>query len=146
MCWYPLSEILAPVDQHCGMFEEFRHWQQVNVDQTPSTAITIAGIMGLGCAIGIEKMARISRDVSEREPEYAVNGRFSLETIVAANDRVVAAMERMELPQIHRRSRETLHTSSGRPEIRGSQTLAQRQPFIQGLWPGTGRQRLHLHR
>ena len=44
----PLSEILAPVDQHCGMFEEFRHWQQVNVDQTPSTAIMIAGIMGLG--------------------------------------------------------------------------------------------------
>lgn len=108
----PLSEILATVDQHCGMFEEFRHWQQVNVDQTPSTAITIAGIMGLGCAIGIQKMARISRDVSERELEYAVNWRFSIENIVAANDRVVAAMERMELPQIYRRSRETLHTSS----------------------------------
>ncbi|MXX91397.1 MAG: Tn3 family transposase [Boseongicola sp. SB0677_bin_26] len=36
----------------------------------------------------------------------------SLENIVAANDRVVAAMERMELPQIYRRSREALHTSS----------------------------------
>ena len=108
----PLSEILATVDQHCGMFEEFRHWQQVNVDQTPSTAITIAGIMGLGCAIGVQKMARISREVSERELEYAVNWRFSLENIVAANDRVVAAMERMELPQIYRRSREMLHTSS----------------------------------
>ena len=108
----PLSEILATVDQHCGMFEEFRHWQQVNVDQTPSTAITIAGIMGLGCAIGVQKMARISREISERELEYAVNWRFSLENIVAANDRVVAAMERMELPQIYRRSRETLHTSS----------------------------------
>ena len=108
----PLSEILATVDQHCGMFEEFRHWQQVNVDQTPSPATTIAGIMGLGCVIGVQKMARISREISERELEYAVNWRFSLENIVAANDRVVAAMERMELPQIYRRSRETLHTSS----------------------------------
>ena len=108
----PLSEILATVDQHCGMFEEFRHWQQVNVDQTPSPATTIAGIMALGCAIGVQKMARISREISERELEYAVNWRFSLENIVAANDRVVAAMERMELPQIYRRSRETLHTSS----------------------------------
>ena len=108
----PLSEVLATVDQHCGMFEEFRHWQQVNVDQAPSTAITIAGIMGLGCAIGVQKMARISHEISERELEYAVNWRFSLENIVAANDRVVAAMERMELPQIYRRSRETLHTSS----------------------------------
>ena len=108
----PLSEVLATVDRHCGMFGEFRHWQQVNVGQTPSTATTIAGIMGLGCAIGIRKMARISREVGERELEHAVNWRFSLENIVAANDRVVAAMERMELPQIHRRSRETLHTSS----------------------------------
>ena len=113
----PLSEILATVDQHCGMFEEFKHWQQVNVDQTPSPATTIAGIMGLGCAIGVQKMARISREVSERELEYAVNWRFSLENIVAANDRVVAATERMELPQIYRRSRETLHTSSDGQEI-----------------------------
>ena len=108
----PLSEVLATVDQHCGMFEEFRHRQQVNVDHAPSPATTIAGIMGLGCAIGVRKMARISREISERELEYAVNWRFSLENIVAANDRVVAAMERMELPQFYLRSREALHTSS----------------------------------
>ena len=108
----PLSEILSTVDQHCGMLGEFRHWQQLNVDQTPSPAITIAGIMGLGCAIGVQEMARISRGMAERELEHAVNWRFSLDNVVAANDRVVAAMERMELPQIHRRSREALHTSS----------------------------------
>ncbi len=51
-------------------------------------------------------------EISERELEYAVNWRFSLDNIIAANDRVVAAMERMELPQIYRRSRDTLHTSS----------------------------------
>ena len=108
----PLSEVLATVDQHCGMLGEFKHWQQVNVDQTPSTAITIAGIMGLGCAIGVQKMARISHGISERGLEYAVNWRFSLDNIIAANDRVVAAMERMELPQIYRRSQEAVHTSS----------------------------------
>ena len=108
----PLSEILATVDQHCGMLGEFRHWQQINVDQTPSPAITIAGIMGLGCAIGVQKMARISHGIAERELEHAVNWRFSLDNVAAANDRVVATMERMELPQIHRRSREALHTSS----------------------------------
>ena len=107
-----LSEILATVDKHCGMLGEFRHWQQLNGDQTPSPAITIAGIMGLGCAIGVQKMARISHGIAERELEHAVNWRFSLDDVVAANDRVVAAMERMELPQIHRRSREALHTSS----------------------------------
>ncbi len=108
----PLSEVLATVDQHCGMLGEFRHWQQLNVDQAPSPAIVIAGIMGLGCAIGVRKMARISHGIAERELEHAVNWRFSLDNVAAANDRVVSAMERMELPQVHRRSRETLHTSS----------------------------------
>ena len=66
----PLSEVLATVEQqHCGMLGEFRHWQQVKVDQKPSPATTIAGIMGLGCAIGIQKMARISLGVRERELE-----------------------------------------------------------------------------
>ena len=84
----------------------------VNVDQAPSTAITIAGVMGLGCAFGIQKMARISHGITERELEYAVNWRFSLDNIIAANDRVIAAMDRTELPQVFRRSPETLHTSS----------------------------------
>ena len=108
-----LSEVLATVDHHCGMLGEFRHWQQVNVDPAPpEQAVIIAGVMGLGCAIGVQRMARISHAVSERELEHAVNWRFSAENIAAANDRVAAAMDRMELPQIHRRSREALHTSS----------------------------------
>ena len=84
----------------------------LNVDQTPSTAIAIAGIMGLGCAIGVQKMAWISYGIAERELKHAVNWRFSLDNIIAANDRVVAAMERMELPQVYGRSPETLRTSS----------------------------------
>ena len=109
----PLSEILATVDNHCGMLSEFKHWQQLNVDPSPAPqAVTIAGVMGFGCAIGIQKMARISHAVTERELEYAVNWRFSIDNIIAANDRVVAAMDNMELPQIYRRSLESLHTSS----------------------------------
>ena len=68
--------------------------------------------MGLGCAIGVRRMARISRGMAERELEHAVNWRFSLDNVIAANDCVVTAMERMELPQIQRRSRAVLHTSS----------------------------------
>ena len=32
-----------------------------------------AGIIGLGCGIGIRKMARISRQIHEAELEYTVN-------------------------------------------------------------------------
>ena len=108
----PLSEVLATVDQHCGLLDEFRHWQQVHVHQAPAPAVMIAGIMGLGCAIGVQKMARISHSITGRELEHTVNWRFSLDNTIAANDRVVAAMERMELPQIYRKSQDKLHTSS----------------------------------
>ena len=108
----PLSEVLATVDRHCGMLGAFAHWQQTHVQQAPAEALTIAGIMSLGCAIGVRKMARISRAISERELEHIVNWRFSLDNMVAANDRVLAASERMELPQIHRTSQTELHTSS----------------------------------
>ena len=108
----PLAEILATVNRHCGPLDEFRHWQQAHARQAPSPATLFAGIMGLGCGIGAQRMARISPSVTERELEHAINWRFSLDNIVAANDRVVAAMDRMELPGLYRRSQETLHTSS----------------------------------
>ena len=38
-----------------------------------------AGIIGLGCAIGIRKMARISKLINEAELENAVNWYFSLD-------------------------------------------------------------------
>ena len=108
----PLSEALATVHQHCGMLDEFKHWQQTHHRKPPAPAVLIAGIMGLGCAIGTEKVGRISKAVEASELENAVNWRFSLDNIIAANDKVVAAMERMELPQIYRNSTTALHTSS----------------------------------
>lgn len=110
--YVPLAEILATVNRHCGLLDEFCHWQQAHTRQAPNPATLFAGIMGLGCGIGAQRMARISPSVTERELEHAINWRFSLDNIVAANDRVASAMDRMELPAIYRRSKETLHTSS----------------------------------
>lgn len=110
--YVPLPEILATVNQHCGLLEELQHWQQTHSHQPPSPAVMFAGIMGLGCGIGVQKMARISPSVTERELEHVVNWRFSLDNIIAANDRVVGAMDRMELPNIYRKTPAKLHTAS----------------------------------
>ncbi|MDH3663806.1 MAG: Tn3 family transposase, partial [Alphaproteobacteria bacterium] len=110
--YVPLAEILATVNQHCGLLDELQHWQQSQRHPPPSPAVMIAGIMGLGCGIGIQKMARIAPAITERELEHAVNWRFSLDNIQAANDRVVDAMNAMELPNIYRKSPDRLHTAS----------------------------------
>ena len=108
----PLAQVLETVNNHCGMLGAFEHWQQSHARQMVSRPAILAGIMGLGCGIGVRKMARISSRITEGELEHAVNWRFSLDNIRAANDAVVKAMDEMELPNIYRKDDGILHTAS----------------------------------
>lgn len=108
----PLAQVLETINNHSGMLNAFEHWQQTHIRQTASRPALLAGIMGLGCGIGVRKMARISPQITESELEHAVNWRFSLDNIRAANDAVVKAMDEMELPNLYRRSDDALHTAS----------------------------------
>jgi TnpA family transposase len=57
-------------------------------------------------------MARISHPLSETELENAINWYFSVDNINAADDRVLQLMDRLELPNLLRRTQGRLHTSS----------------------------------
>ncbi|OED49129.1 hypothetical protein AB838_08170 [Rhodobacteraceae bacterium (ex Bugula neritina AB1)] len=108
----PLAQVLETVNNHCGMLRSFEHWQQTHVRQATSHPALLAGIMGLGCGIGVRKMARISSSVTESELDHTVNWRFSLENIRAANDAVVKAMDGMDLPNLYRQTQDQVHTAS----------------------------------
>jgi len=108
----PLPEILSTVNGHTGFLEEFQHWQQRYAKGRTANKTLYAGIVGLGCAIGIPKMGRISPQIKETSLQHAVNWYFSLDNIKAANDRMVAFMDEMELPNIYRREKDKLHTAS----------------------------------
>ena len=124
----PLAQVLETVNNHCGMLRSFEHWQQTHVRQTASHPALLAGIMGLGCAIGVRKMARISSSVTESELDHTVNWRFSLENIRAANDAVVKAMGTMDMPNLYRQTQDQLHTASDgqKFEVRGDSLHASR--------------------
>ena len=108
----PLPELLSTVGSHTGFLEEFQHWQQRYVKGRTADKILYAGIVGLGCAIGIPKMGRISPQINETSLQHAVNWYFSLDNIRAANDQIVSFMDQMELPNIYRRDQNKLHTAS----------------------------------
>lgn len=123
-----LAQVLETVNNHCNMLQSFEHWQQTHVRQATSHPALLAGIMGLGCGIGVRKMARISSSVTESELDHTVNWRFSSENIRAANDAVLKAMDEMELPNLYRQSRDQLHTASDgqKFEVRGDSLHASR--------------------
>lgn len=108
----PLPEILSTVNAHTGFLEEFHHWQQRYSKSRPADKILYAGIVGLGCAIGIPKMGQISPQINETSLQHAINWYFSLDNIRGANDRIVIFMDKMELPNIYRREKNMLHTAS----------------------------------
>jgi TnpA family transposase len=105
-------EILATVNRFSHWMEELQHWQQRHHRGGPSAQAVYAGVIGIGCAIGIRKMARISHPMSESTLEHTVNWYFSLDNLIAANDRVLQFMDRLELPNLMRRAADRLHTSS----------------------------------
>ena len=124
----PLAQVLETINNHCKMLDAFEHWQQTYIRQKTSHPTLLAGIMGLGCGIGVRKMARISSRITESELENAVNWRFSLENIRSANDGVLKAMDTMELPNLYRRETDKLHTASDgqKFEVRGESLNASR--------------------
>lgn len=95
----PLPEILSTVNAHTKFLQEFQHWQQRYAKGRTDDKVLYAGIVGLGCAIGIPKMSRISKLINVSALQHAVNWYFSLDNIRAANDCIVRFMDRMELAQ-----------------------------------------------
>src|ERR1700730_18210153 len=51
----PLMEVLATVNRHTGWMEEFQHWQQRHHHGRPADRVVYAGVIGIGCTIGIRK-------------------------------------------------------------------------------------------
>lgn len=107
-----LLEVLATVNRHSGFLDEFQHWQQRYHRKRPTKQTFFAGVIGLGCEIGIPKMTRISQAINASELERTANWFFSNEGIRAANDRVVALIDQLDLPNCYRRIPGQLHTSS----------------------------------
>jgi TnpA family transposase len=109
----PLTEVLATVNYRCGFIDQIQHHQQKHTHKKGiGQPALFASLMGLGCGIGTRKMAHISSSVKSNEIEQAVNWYLSLENIQAANDAILKVLDKMELPNIYRRNKDKLHTSS----------------------------------
>ena len=85
-----LYEVLATVQSITGYVNVFDHLQTTHVGKKQNEKTFYAGIIGLGCNIGIKKFAKIATHINQSELETTVNWYFSPENIEGANDSILA--------------------------------------------------------
>ena len=107
-----LFEVLSTVNQVSTFSDCFEYWQVKHNRDKPAHKTFFAGIIGYGCNLGIRKIAKISRNINQYELENTINWYFTHENIIRANDRILAFLDKLNLPKVFVRNKDITHTSS----------------------------------
>ncbi len=95
--YIPVFQILSDIENALPLTECFTHHSVKHVKQRPAFEAFFAGIIGLGCNIGIRKMAQISVGIKENTLLNTVNWYLSLKNLHSANQRIVDLIIKLTL-------------------------------------------------
>lgn len=107
-----LFEVLFSVNNATNFSEYFEHWQLKYNKVRPNDKTFFAGIVGFGCNLGINKIARISKSINSKELQHTANWYFNIENLNMANDCIVDFMNKMPLSALFKNKNDQTHTSS----------------------------------
>lgn len=108
----PVLQVLSDINNTSDFVRCFKHLSPKHHKLKLSAEIVLAGIIGKGCNIGIDKLAQISVGINESTLKNTVNWCFSLPNIQAANNVIVSLIDKLALSNAFRGSKDQLHTSS----------------------------------
>jgi TnpA family transposase len=107
-----ILKILSDIHRATNYLSCFKHYSVRDQKVLPHNESFYAAIIGLGCNIGISKMANVSKGITEDVLENLVKWHFSLDNIFAANNKILELRQQLSLPTLYKKSSEELHTSS----------------------------------
>jgi TnpA family transposase len=107
-----LLEVLSTINTASGFLDSLQHFQNTHLHPRPANSTFFAGIIGLGCNIGLRRLVQTAPLINESELDTATSWYFSLENINNANDAIGSLMNTLDLPNIYRRNQGLLHTSN----------------------------------
>lgn len=110
--YVPVLRVLSEIDQITKFTESFTHHSIKHSKPKPNSAVFFAAIIGLGCNIGIPKMAQISSGVNQNTIVNVANWYFTLRTLNAANKRIREFINQLSLPNIFANVKDQRHGSS----------------------------------
>ncbi len=110
--FFSLFEVLSTVNTIVPFVSCFEHWKIKGHRDRPDNKTFFAGIIGLGCNLGIRKIARISNNIKQNNLENTVNWYFSNESLNNANNMILEVIDQLSLPRVFQKDPELTHTSS----------------------------------
>lgn len=108
----PLFQILSTVEGHSEFSAEMDHFYQKSVKKRPHKTALLSAVIGYGCNLGVERMARMVRNIRGEDINYAAQWMLSVDSVTAANNAVLAVTERLKLSARYYRNPGIRHTSS----------------------------------
>lgn len=110
--YIPILRVLSEID-HLSKFSHcFKHHSLKYNKRRPKQPIFYAGLIGLGCNIGVSKMAHISPGINENTLTNAVNWYFNRKSLSEANKTIVDLIHQLNLSAIFLSKKDKAHTAS----------------------------------
>lgn len=108
----PIADLLFDVNAVTDFMAHFQHRNIKNQKTRPSMDIFLAGLIGYGCNIGINKMAQISRGINASTLYNTMKWYFSIENLRQANDTIVNLIHKMPIRELFKHDDLENRTSS----------------------------------
>ncbi|APD08189.1 transposase for transposon Tn1546 [Flavobacteriaceae bacterium UJ101] len=107
-----LTDVLSQLHPLTNIADCFTHFSRKTSKQELPNDVLFASIIGLGCNIGVRKMGKISKGITEDKLDYAVRWYFSKENLDQANKNIIDMTDELELSKLFIERENELHTSS----------------------------------
>ena len=108
----PVLQILRQINQRNDFTACFKHLSPKHHKLKANADTILAGILGKGCNIGIDKLSQISLGINQSTLKNTVTWCFTQKNIQAANAKLLSSMNQLALASAFQKNPDQLHTSS----------------------------------
>jgi TnpA family transposase len=107
-----LFEAMQTVNHVCDFTATFAPLKIQYNRELPDERSFFAALVAYGCNLGLKRMAKTTKGISENRLESTVNNYLSVDNLQKANDALITVVDRMKIHKLYKKQRGSTHTSS----------------------------------
>lgn len=108
----PVLQVLRDIERASPYLEKLSHLATKGVTHEPNPDTAFAGLIALGCNIGVPRMADRSYGITESELSDMVTYRFSNTNLDNINKQILAQLDKINLPKVYKVEDDRIYSSS----------------------------------